>query len=136
MATAITWLLDFSGSPSPDDILAARDIVRRENERRTAENVSIAAENVRRAALTPPLSALPLLTILPVATGAQLKASYLSILLVVVTAAHADYINKAKTAAAVESQLTESQKQSLYSAIQTRLNNGETMDTILADVTS
>lgn len=135
--SAITFTVDFTGTPDADDILAARHIVRLENERRTALNTATTAENARRAAQTPPLEPLPLLPILPTATGAQLKASYLGILSSRnLTDAHLDYIRQAKSAAAVEAQLTDADKQALYGAIQTRLNAGTPLATILADIQS
>lgn len=134
--SAITFTLGFTGTPDLDDILAARHIVRLENERRTAQNVAITEENVRRAAQDPPLAALPLLAILPTATGAELKASYLGLFLATVTSAHLSYIEQAKSSQSLTGRLTEDQMKQLIGAVTTRLNNGDSVATILADVAS
>ena len=68
----------------PRDVLAATWLISQENERR-------AAENARRAALTPPQAALPLL---PSGTAAEKKASYETVLIGIVTAAHASYMEQ------------------------------------------
>ena len=79
--SAITFTgIDFTGSPDDNDTAAAQLIV---------DN-----ENARRAAQEPPE------TPLPDSTGAELKASYLTILLEIVTNAHASYSKQAAEQAA------------------------------------
>lgn len=135
--SAITFTLDFTGTPDADDILAARHIVRQENERRALVNVGITAENVRRAAQTPPLDPLPLLPILPTATGAQLKASYLGLLIPKnITEAHLDYIKQAKNVVSIAAQMSEAEHQQMAGYLQTRRNAGETWAQIVADMAS
>lgn len=124
--SAITFTIGFTGSPDASDILGARRIVRIRND-------EITAENARRAAQTPPLSALPLL---PFATGAELKASYLGILLETVTSAHASYVAQAKAPTEVQSRLSAAEQEQLFAAIATRLNAGDSVATILTDVSS
>ena len=74
--TAITFTsLDFTGTPDDSDIQAAKMIINQ--------------ENVRRAALETPE------TPLPMSTGAELKASYLELVLDKVTRIHASYAKQA-----------------------------------------
>lgn len=70
----LTFTVDWTGTPDAKDILAASLIV--------------AAENQRRAALTPPLSPLPF------GTNQEKSASYKTALAVIVAAAHASYIQQ------------------------------------------
>ena len=86
MAITLTGL-DFTGSPDDYDKDAANLIVDQENE--------------RRAALDPPLP------LLPKATGAQLKSSYLIVLTDIVTAAHASYTSQAAEAQAGQANIRE-----------------------------
>lgn len=124
MASAITFgELNFVGSPSPDDILAAKYIVALENKRRTEQNVILAAQ-------TPPGTPIPLLL---VDTGPNLKASYLSILVGIVTAAHASYITQARGVPGSELVFTDAQREQIRVNLITRLNNGESAASIIAD---
>jgi len=112
----VVFTLDYSGSPDPDDVLAARQI--------------IFLENQRRAALTPPGT--PLST----ANAASIKASYLSILLATVTNAHLNYISQSKSNAGIQVRFTDAELQQINSNLITRLNNGESSASIIADTVS
>ena len=83
---AITLTVDFTGSPTEQDIRGAKRIIRLENERRAAD----LDENGD-----------PLLPPLPDSTSAELKSSYLGLLEAIITNAHASYI-KQDDAASVE----------------------------------
>ena len=85
--SAITFSVDFTGTPDEYDIAAAQFVI-------DAENVRITAENEQRAAEDPPLPPLPLL---PDGTGAEIKSSYLSELGKAVDSAHANYAKAART---------------------------------------
>lgn len=114
MASAITFgELTYIGTPNSDDILAARYIV--------------TLENKRRAALVPPG------TPLPVDTGVNLKASYISILLGIVTTAHASYIEQARGVPGGQAVFTDAQIEQIRVNLITRLNNGESAASIIAD---
>lgn len=110
----VIFSLDFTGAPDADDVLAARQI--------------IFLENQRRAALTPPGT--PLST----ANAAAIKASYLTILLVTVSAAHSSYIAQAK--AALNVRFTDAEIQQINQNLITRLNNGEPSASIITDTVS
>lgn len=110
----VVFSLNFSGAPDNDDILAARHI--------------IFLENQRRAALTPPGT--PLST----ADAASIKASYLTILLATVTAAHTSYIAQAKLT--LNSRFTDAEIQQITQNLVTRLNNGESSASIITDTIS
>lgn len=69
----LNWTLDFTGTPSTRDIAAATYAIERENERRLADT----DENGD-----------PKLLPLPYATGAQLKASYLTLKVAQLAAVH------------------------------------------------
>jgi hypothetical protein len=73
--SAITFSIDFTGTPDSTDVEAAKLIIQKEND--------------RRAALDPPEAALP------DGTGAELKTSYLSLLADIVANAHGSYANQA-----------------------------------------
>ena len=75
--SAITFSVDFSGTPDEMDRAAAQYIVDE--------------ENARRAAQVPPE------TPLPDGTGAELKASYLQMLEQIITNAHASYLKQFRT---------------------------------------
>lgn len=112
--SAITFTaLNFTGSADADDILAARR--------------EINAENQRRAVQDPPG------TPLPFATGPELKASYLTLRLLGVTAAHLAAIDAAKTPAALQDLFTTAQLQQITANIMARANAGESADAIVAD---
>lgn len=114
MPSAITFgELNFVGTPSPDDVLAAKYIV--------------GLENKRRASLTPPG------TPLPVDTGPNLKASYLSLLLSIVTNAHAGHISQARGVPGSQLVFTDTEIETIRVNLVTRLNNGETPSSIIAD---
>lgn len=103
----------FTGTPDADDILGARHIV--------------FIENKRRAALTPPGTALP------TATPAELKASYLTILSGTITSAHVSYIQQAKSAQGLEQRFTAAQLETMRANLVARLNAGESAANLLAD---
>lgn len=117
MASAITFTaLNYTGTPSNDDVMAARYIV--------------GLENKRRAALVPPGT--PLL----VDTAANLKASYLSMLLEIVTNAHGSYIEQAKGPAGAQLGFTDAQIEQIRVNLITRLNNGESAASLVTDTAS
>lgn len=114
MASTITFgELTYSGVPSSDDVLAAKYIV--------------GLENKKRAAQIPPG------TPLPVDTNANLKASYLSILIAIVTSSHASYISQARGAPGAELAFTDADRETIRVNLLTRLNNGESSASIIAD---
>lgn len=122
MASNITFTgLNYSGASTADDQLAARYIVRQENERRTAQNLVLAAQD-------PPGNPIPLL---PMSTGAELKQSYLAILLQVVTNAHASY---SQQAAQDQARLTQSQRDQLQAAINIKLDANVSAASILTAI--
>lgn len=105
--------LNYTGTPDADDILAARR--------------EVDAENKRRAAQSPPG------TPLPFATGADLKASYLTLRLASVTAAHLAAIDAAKQPAALSDLFSNAQLQQITANIMARANAGESAAAIVAD---
>lgn len=110
MSTIVFTSLTFTGTPSADDELAARFIVR--------------LENARRAALEPPEAALP------TGTMAQLKNSYLIVLLQVVTSAHLSYVSQASRD---QTRFTAAQIDQIRFNLNARLDAGEDPATIVAD---
>ena len=109
----VAFTIDFVNSPDPDDVLAARHIIH--------------LENLRRAALTPPG------TPLTFANNAQLKASYLGVLVATVTSAHLSYIQQAKSAQGAEARFTPSELETIRANLVARLNAGEAAATIVTD---
>lgn len=117
MASAITFIsLDYSGTPSADDILGARR--------------AIALENQRRASLVPPG------TPLPFANNTQVKASVLAIYLQSVTNEHADNIASAKTQGALSEHFTPAQLEQIAINLRTRVNAGESAASVVTDTAS
>lgn len=112
----ITFTLDYSGSPDASDILAARHI--------------IFLENQRRSRLTPPGAPLPF------ANAAQIKASYLGLLLDQITAQHLSNANLAKGITGLAVRLTQAERDQLFANVTARLNAGETVAAIIADTAS
>jgi len=104
--------LNFTGSPDGNDTRAAKYIIK--------------VENDRRAALDPPG------TPLPDATGAEVKSSYLTILIDIISNAHTDYIRQAKEV--VNSQLTTQEKQDLFGAVKDRLDSGTSVADLITDI--
>lgn len=90
--TAITFAVQFTGSPDADDRRASLLILNEENARLTAYNVEATAFN---ATNPPPVTPRPLLTLLPVSTGAERKSSYETMLAVRITQVHEKYIKQA-----------------------------------------
>ena len=112
--SAITFTsLTFTGTPDASDTLAAQFMVR--------------LENARRALLDPPG------TPLPSATGAQLKTSYLTVLLQIVTLAHESYIAQATVDSA---RFTQAQTDQIKFNLNARLDAGETAANIVTDTAS
>lgn len=109
----VVYSIDFTGTPDADDVLAARHI--------------IFLENQRRAALTPPGT--PLAT----ATPANVKASYLTILLATITSAHLSYIQQSKSASGMDLRFTPAQLETMRGNLVARLNSGEAAATIVTD---
>lgn len=103
----------FTGSPDADDQLAARHIV--------------FLENQRRAALSPPG------TQLLFSTPAQLKASYLAVLVTTITSAHVSYIQQAKSAQGAEARFTPAQLEAIRANLVARLNAGESAASLVTD---
>ncbi len=123
MATGITWVLNFTGTPTPDDIIGAKFDVRQ-------KNAQIAVENVARAAQNPPLDPLPLLGM---STPAALKTSYLGLGVAAQTKTHASRISQGKNAL---DRIPPDKKEQALAFINTRLDAGESIDFILADLAS
>ena len=71
----INFTIDFNGAPNRDDRAAALLVVNNENQRL--------------------LDADPNATLLPTGTPPELKASYLEVLLAIVTRAHSSYVDQA-----------------------------------------
>jgi hypothetical protein len=114
MASAIIFgELIYSGTPNADDVLAARYIV--------------GIENKRLAALTPPG------TPFPTNNAANLKASYISILIALITSAHSSYIAQARSAAGADLVFTDAEREQIRVNLITRLNGGESSASIVAD---
>lgn len=109
----ITFTLDYSGTPVADDVLAARH--------------TIHLENQRLSRLTPPGTALPF------ANAAQIKASYLGLLLAQITAQHLSNANLAKGITGLAARFTDAERQAIFANITARLNAGETVAAIIAD---
>lgn len=123
MASAITFgSLNYTGTPSSDDVLAATFIVRLENEKIAAQNAILAAQD-------PPGEPLPLWN----TVGAGLKTSYLAILTAIITNAHASYIQQATADTA---RFTDAQWAQMKANVNARLNAGETAAAIVADTAS
>ena len=85
--SAITFSVDFTGTPDEYDIAAAKFVIDNENARITAANEAAAQED-------PPGPVLPLL---PDSNGAEIKSSYLGELGKAVDSAHANYAKAART---------------------------------------
>lgn len=109
----VAFTIDFTGAPDAEDALGARHI--------------IFLENQRRAALTPPG------TPLPFATPAQVKSSYLSVLLATVASAHSSYIQQAKSAQGTALRFTPAQLDTIRGNLVTRLNAGESAASLVTD---
>lgn len=108
----ITFTVDFSGAPDADDMLAAKRLVRLEND--------------RRAALVPPG------TPLPTGSAAQLKASALTVVLTNLTAWWVSYIAQGRG----EVRFTDSELDQIKTNLNIRLNAGESSASIVADTVS
>lgn len=130
MPSALVWSSTYTGSPAPDDVLAAKKIVREENARRVTANVAITAQNVVLAGQEPPGTPIPLLSILPFATNAELKASVLIIMSANQTSWWASYTQQARND---RSRLTEAQQETIRTNHNIRLDNGESADSIVND---
>lgn len=109
----IVFTLDYTGTVEADDILAARHI--------------IFLENQRRSRLSPPGAPLPF------ANAAQIKASYLGLLLAQITAQHLSNANLAKSITGLASRFTDAERQTIFANITARLNAGETVAAIITD---
>lgn len=109
----VVFTIDFTGVVDPDDLLAARH--------------AIFLENRRRSQLVPPGA------VLPFATPAQVKTSYLSILTTGLNARHLDYADAAKNESGVAQRFTLAQVQQMHANLVTRLNAGESAATIVSD---
>jgi hypothetical protein len=132
--SAITFTVNFTGVPDQEDQLAARHKVALENAAIAVQNAATTAENARRAALDPPEAPLPLKPLLPSGTNAELKSSYLSILGGTVTTAHASWAQLAKTSMGLAERIGENNMTLFREKIAGRLNTGETVESILADL--
>ncbi len=112
--SAITWSsTNFSGAPDDEDRRAAHFLIR--------------VENARRAALDPPG------TPLPSSTGAELKASTLTVMDQILTNAWTSYVQQA---AGDKTGANEDDWKAIKAAIRSRLDNGEAIANIITDVTS
>lgn len=124
MASAITFgELNYSGSASQDDILAARYIVGLENKRRIELNAILAAQE-------PPGTPIPLL---PVTPAAALKSSYISMLLAIVTSSHASYIEQARGNPGASLVFTDAEIEQIRVNLVNRRTAGESAASIVAD---
>lgn len=122
----IVLSVTFAGTPDAADTAAARLIV-------AIENARITAENVRLAALVPPGTPLPLL---PVATPAQLKSSYLSLLTAAATQTHVYNIDQASKSPGLKQVFTDAEIQQIVNNLVARAAGGEATATIIADTVS
>lgn len=114
MASAITFTsLNFTGTPNSDDNLAAR--------------YAITVENMARSSTVPPG------TPLPFDTPGNVKASYLTILINAVTGLHNSNIVLSKGPSGAQAVLTDAQIEQIRVNLITRLNNGESAASIIAD---
>lgn len=109
----VVFTIDYTGTPDSDDVLAARHIV--------------FVENRRRAALVPPG------VVLPTGNAAQIKASYLSLLLELLTAQHLASIELSKSIIGLSSRFTQAERNQIFANITARLNAGETASAIITD---
>lgn len=112
----VVFTVSFTGASDADDQLAARQ--------------QVELENQRRATLTPPG------TPLDVSTGAALKASYLTVLVQLLTGAHTSYIGQAKASEGLAQRFTDAEIQQIRTNLITRLNAGEAKSQIIADTAS
>lgn len=110
----VSFTIDYTGVPDADDVLAAKHI--------------IFIENRRRAALTPEPGT-PLL----IGNAAQIKASYLSLLLGLLTAQHLANTEEAKSIIGLATRFTQAERNQIFSNITARLNAGEAAAAIVAD---
>jgi hypothetical protein len=108
----ITFQLGFTGTPDATDVRAAKYAVKAENQKRATQN------------LDP----------LPSSTGAELKASYLAVLLQEVDAAHGEWLKR--SVENVRAEFTTAQIDLLNAKLRDRLTAGETPDAIIADLTA
>lgn len=110
----VAFTVDYSGTVTADDQIAARH--------------AIFLENRRRSLLTPPVT--PLLF----STPAELKASYLSILTSRVTARHLTNVSDAKSEVGISQRFTLAQVETIHGNLVARLNAGsETAAQIVSD---
>lgn len=72
-------------------------------------------------------------TPLPFANAAQIKASYLGLLLAQITAQHLSNANLAKSITGLASRFTDAERQTIFANITARLNAGETVAAIITD---
>lgn len=118
------------GNPDEEDKLFRYWAIRKENDRRTSENVRIEAENVRLAALTPAGTPLPLLPILPSGTAAERKTGAEAFLTFQWSSALGSYYQQAKE----DTSRTEARRLDIRNAINTKLDDGKTLDQLLAAI--
>lgn len=109
----VVFSIDYANSPDSDDVLAARHIV--------------FLENRRRAALVPPGA------VLPTGNAAQIKASYLSLLVELLTAQHIANTELAKSIIGLSSRFTQAERNQIFANITARLNGGESASAIVTD---
>jgi len=109
--SAITFTIDFTGTPDDEDKLAALYRVRKYNE--------------KQLSLEPPG------TTLPTTPPAQLKASYLQLFADTVQTAHLSYAKQA--AEDLNNRFTPAQLQSIKNNLTKRLDAGEDPDAIVTD---
>jgi hypothetical protein len=107
----VVFTVTFSGTPDADDARSASQIV--------------FIENQKREATSPPG------TPLAVDTGANLKASYLSLLTAQVTAIHAQNILISKTQA-IGSRFTGAKLQQIFGNLIDQLNAGTSVAAVIA----
>lgn len=126
MATSIVWTVDYSGTPSADDQLAAKKLIREENARITQKNTELAAQ-------TPPGTPIPLW---PSGTGAELKASVKGIMGQNATNWWGSYTTQAREDI---TRIPPDKRDALLAAINARLNTGgagNSIDDVITDVSS
>lgn len=147
MSSDLTFSVKVDGMPNTSDLRGLRREVRLENSRIDRENSTRGAEvlatnleikktNVERLAQDPPLDPLPLLVFepiprLPDSTDEELLQSYSQLLGVAVVGVHAAAIQRALDAPA---EITPTEQKDLQVAISERLEKGDSVADILADI--
>lgn len=120
----VVFTVSYTGTPDADDAAAARYAVIYENSQRSQYNASNPT--------------LPPKSLLPLSTTAELKASYLTVILDRVVARHLSNIREAdaESETQVREKLTPAQYVQIVRNLNARLNAGETAASVVADTAS